>query len=155
MIAGAGSAVRAGGGRDPGKRAKQSPAADADGEKDRERRAARAPHVLIVRTPDGWLTFLQALGSRRKGSVGGGIPANFTGYLMTDGYTGYQHLLDRIVDIQQCCQHIIRRAHAVMKLGPAACRTGPGTSSRSWARHTGLSRKPHPQQHRLRPAGPR
>ena len=44
-------------------------------------------------TPDGRLTFLQALGSRRKGSVGGGIPAGFAGYLMTDGYTGYQHLI--------------------------------------------------------------
>ena len=50
-----------------------------DGEKDPEdkdgKTAAGAPHVLIVRTPDGRLTFLQALGSRRKGSVGGGIPA--------------------------------------------------------------------------------
>jgi transposase len=80
--------------------------------------AAGAPHVLIVRTPDGRLTFLRALGSRRKGSVGGGIPAEFTGHLMTDGYTGYQHLLSRIAGIQQCCQHIIRRARAVTKLGP-------------------------------------
>ena len=30
--------------------------------------AAGAPHVLIVRTPDGRLTFLQAIGSRRKGA---------------------------------------------------------------------------------------
>jgi hypothetical protein len=74
--------------------------------------------VLIVRTPDGRLTFLQALGSRRKGSVGGGIPAAFTGYLITDGYTGYQHLLSRIKGIQQCAQHVIRRARAVEKLGP-------------------------------------
>ena len=51
-------------------------------------------------------------------SVGGGIPAAFTGYLMTDGYTGYQHLLDRIAGIQQCVQHAIRRARAVQKLGP-------------------------------------
>ena len=63
-----------------------------------------APHVLIVRTPDGRLTWLQALASRRKGDVAAGIPAAFTGLLMTDGYTGYQHLLSRLAGIQQCCQ---------------------------------------------------
>ena len=95
---------------------------DGAGEKDPEEKdgksPAGAPHVLIIRTPDGRLTSLLALGSRRKGSVGGGIPAAFTGYLMTDGYTGYQHLLSRIAGIPQCCQHVIRRARAVQKLGP-------------------------------------
>jgi transposase len=70
-----------------------------------EKAAAGAPHVLIVRTPDGRLTWLQALASRRKGDVAAGIPAAFTGVLMTDGYTGYQHLLTRLAGIQQCCQH--------------------------------------------------
>jgi hypothetical protein len=88
--------------------------------------AAGAPHVLIVTTPDGRLTFLQALASRRKGSVGGGIPAAFAGYLMTDGYTGYQHLLGRIAGIQQCSQHIIRRARAVQKLGPGGVQDWAG-----------------------------
>ncbi len=81
------------------------PPAAADGdEKDpeeKEKTAAGAPHVLIVRTPDGRLTFLQAIGSRRKEQVGGGIPGLFTGYLITDGYTGYQHLLERLAGIQQ------------------------------------------------------
>jgi hypothetical protein len=85
------------------------PAPAPDGEKDPEEKdgtaAAGPPHVMITRTPDGRLTLRQALASRRKGSVGGGIPAAFTGYLMTDGYTGYQHLLSRITGIQQCCQH--------------------------------------------------
>ena len=67
--------------------------------------APGAPHVLIIRTPDGRLTWLQALASRRKGDVAAGIPAAFTGLLMTDGYTGYQHLLTRLAGIQQCCQH--------------------------------------------------
>jgi hypothetical protein len=67
--------------------------------------AAGAPHVLITRTPDGRLTFLQAIGSRRKGSVAAAVPASFTGYLITDGYTGYQHLLSRLAGIQQCAQH--------------------------------------------------
>jgi hypothetical protein len=70
-----------------------------------EKAAAGAPHVLIVRTPDGRLTWLRALASRRKGDVAAGIPAGFTGLLMTDGYTGYQHLLSRLAGIQQCCQH--------------------------------------------------
>jgi transposase len=97
---------------EPGGKDEKDPA-----EKD-ARAAAGSPHVLIVRTPDGRLTFLQAIGSRRKGSVGGGIPAAFTGHLITDGYAGYQHLLSRIAGIQQCAQHVIRRCRAVTKLGP-------------------------------------
>ncbi len=50
--------------------------------------APGAPHVLIVRSPDGRLTWLAAIGSRRKAGVGGGIPAAFAGSLITDGYTG-------------------------------------------------------------------
>ena len=82
--------------------------------------------MLIVRTPDGRLTYLQAIGSRRKDSAGGGIPPLFRGYLMTDGYTGYQHLLTRIAGIQQCCQHVIRRARAVVKLGPGGAQHWAG-----------------------------
>jgi hypothetical protein len=61
--------------------------------------------VLIIRTPDGLLTWLTGISSRPKGAVGGGIPAAFTGTLITDGYTGYQHLLSRLAGIQQCAQH--------------------------------------------------
>jgi transposase len=88
--------------------------------------AAGAPHVLIVRTPDGRLTFLQAIASRRKADVAAGIPAAFTGPLITDGYTGYQHLLDRLAGIQQCCQHVIRRCRAVTKLGPGGLQSWAG-----------------------------
>ena len=96
-------------------------------EKEGKKAAAGAPHVLVVATPDGRLTFLQALGSRRKGSVGGGIPAGFAGYLMTDGYTGYQHLIgSRIKGIQQCCQHVIRRARQVQKPGPGGVQDWAG-----------------------------
>jgi hypothetical protein len=105
-------------------------APDEEGEADPEEkdgeRAAGAPHVLIVTTPDGRLRLMLALGSRRKGSVGAGIPAGFAGHLMTDGYTGYQHLLDRIAGIQQCCQHVIRRARAVMRLGPGGVQNWAG-----------------------------
>ena len=91
-----------------------------------EKTAPGAPHVLIVRTPDGRLTWLQAIGSRRKAAVAAGIPAAFTGLLMTDGYTGYQHLLSRLAGIEQCCQHIIRRCRAVIKLGPGGLQSWAG-----------------------------
>ena len=39
---------------------------------------------------------------------------------MTDGCTGYQHLLSRIKGIGQCGQHVIRRARQVAKLGPGS-----------------------------------
>jgi hypothetical protein len=98
----------------------------ADPEEKNGKAPAGAPHVLIVTTPDGRLRLMLALASRRKASVGAGIPAAFTGNLMTGGYTGYQHLLNRIAGIQQCCQHIIRRARAVMKLGPGGVQDWAG-----------------------------
>ena len=88
--------------------------------------AAGAPHVLIVRTPDGRLTFLQAIGSRRKADIAAGLPGLFTGALITDGYTGYQHLLARLAGIQQCCAHVIRRCRAVLKLGPGGLQSWAG-----------------------------
>jgi hypothetical protein len=97
-----------------------------EGDPEEEKAAPGAPHALIVRTPDGRLTWLQALASRRKGDVAAGIPAGFTGLLMTDGYTGYQHLLTRLAGIQQCCQHIIRRCRAVIKLGPGGLQSWAG-----------------------------
>jgi hypothetical protein len=100
------------------------------GEKDPEEKdgkaAAGAPHVLITRTPDGRLTFLQAIGSRRKDAIAAGLPARFTGYLITDGYTGYQHLLSRLAGIQQCAAHVIRRCRAVTKLGPGGVQNWAG-----------------------------
>jgi transposase len=88
--------------------------------------AAGAPHVLIVRSPDGRLTWLQAIASRRKAAVAAGIPAAFAGWLITDGYTGYQHLLSRLAGIQQCCAHVIRRCRAVTKLGPGGVQSWAG-----------------------------
>jgi transposase len=103
----------------------QNENADADpGEKDKA--PAGAPHVLIVRTPDGRLTFLQAIGSRRKDAIAAGLPVLFAGYLITDGYTGYQHLLSRLAGIQQCAAHVIRRCRAVMKLGPGGVQSWAG-----------------------------
>lgn len=103
----------------------QAGTGEADPEDKDGKAPAGAPHALIVRTPDGLLTWLTAISSRRKGEVGGGIPAAFTGTLITDGYAGYQHLLARMAGIQQCCQHAIRRCRAVAGLGPG--------SLQSWA----------------------
>ncbi len=108
-----------------------APAPDDSGEKDPEKKdgkaGAGAPHVLITRTPDGKLTFLQAMASRRKAALAAGLPAEFTGYLITDGYTGYQHLLDsRLAGIQQCAAHVIRRCRAVTKLGPGGVQDWAG-----------------------------
>jgi transposase len=113
-----------------GDAAPQRPPAGEDGEQDPGEKdgkaGAGAPHVLIVRTPDGLLTWLSAISSRRKGEVGGGIPAAFTGTLITDGYKGYQHLLSRLAGIQQCCQHVIRRCRAVEGLGPGSLQSWAG-----------------------------
>ena len=112
-----------------GKTAAPQAAGPDEEEKDpeeKEKAASGAPHVLIVRTPDGRLTFLQAIGSRRKDDVASGIPGLFTGYLITDGYTGYQHLLSRLAGIQQCCAHVARRCRAVMKLGPGGMQSWAG-----------------------------
>jgi len=103
---------------------------------DGDRRAPGAPHVLVIRTPDERLTWLQALGSRRKEDVTAGVPPLFTGFLITDGYKAYQQLLPRLAGVQQCCQHVIRRCRAVTKLGPG--------SLQSWAADViGILREAH------------
>ena len=128
------------------------PAAQDDDEQDpqeKEQPAPGAPHVLIVRTPDGRLTWLQALASRRKGDVAAGIPAAFTGTLMTDGYTGYQHLLNRLAGIQQCCAHVIRRCRAVTKLGPGGLQSWAGDIIAVLREaHQAVEGRPRPRQHR-------
>jgi len=43
------------------------------------------------------------LASRRKAALAAGLLASFSGYLITDGYAGYRHLLSRLAGIQQCC----------------------------------------------------
>jgi transposase len=48
---------------------------DSDPEEKEGKAAAGAPHMLITRTPDGRLTFLQAIGSRRKAAIAAGLPA--------------------------------------------------------------------------------
>jgi Transposase IS66 family len=107
-----------------------SQAAAEEQEKDPEEKdgkaAPGAPHVLITRTPDGRLTLLQAMASRKKAAIAAGLPASFAGCLITDGYTGYQHLLSRLAGIQQCAAHVIRRCRAVTKLGPGGVQDWAG-----------------------------
>ena len=79
-----------------------------------------APHVLY-RTPDERLVWLSGLRSRRHEEVTAFL-RGYTGFLIVDGFRGYQSLLtcERpvLAGIQQCCQHISRRAKQVAKLGP-------------------------------------
>jgi transposase len=86
---------------------------------------AGAPHVLVVRTPRAGLTWLRALGSRRAAAITG-VLAFFTGFLISDGYSAYQQLLPQLAGVQQCCQHVIRRARAVTRLGPGGLQSWAG-----------------------------
>jgi hypothetical protein len=83
----------------------QGPGQEEEDPEDGDRRAPGTQHVLVIRTPDERLSWLQALDSRRKEDVTAGVPPLFTGFLITDGYKAYQRLLPRLADIQQCCQH--------------------------------------------------
>jgi len=105
--------------------------------------------VLVVRTPDERLTFLQPIPSRRKGDVAGGIPGPFAGSLITDGCTGYQHLLERLAGIQQCCADVISRcrpcpagaASAATSIQPqTAARPRSTPSARLWSADPGFPR---------------
>ena len=51
----------------------EEPEQDKDPEEKDGKAAAGAPHVLITRTPDGRLMFLQAIGSRRKDAIAAGL----------------------------------------------------------------------------------
>ena len=88
-----------------------------------------APHVLVIRTPDERLVWLSGLHSRRHADVTAFLRA-YTGFLIVDGFRGYQTLLTCekpvLAGIQQCCQHIARRGKGVGKLGPG--------SLQSWAK---------------------
>ena len=107
------------------------PGAQARDETDPEEKdgkaAAGAPHVLITRTPDGRLTFLQAIASRRKAAIAAGLPA----------------VLHRVPDHRRLHrlpappvparrhpavrgQHVIRRCRAVTKLGPGGVQNWAG-----------------------------
>ena len=104
---------------------------------------AGAPHVLVIRTPHRGLTWLRAPGSRQHAAITT-ILAFFTGFLISDGYGAYQDLLPQLAGIQQCCQHVIRRARAVTKLGPGGLQSWPATSSTCSAKPIRPSETPGP-----------
>ena len=51
-----------------------------------EARGVGDAYLMIVRTPDERLRFLQAIASRRKEAVADALPGPFTGTLIADGY---------------------------------------------------------------------
>ena len=91
-----------------------------------------APHVLVIRTPDERLVWLSGLRSRRHGEVTAFL-RGYTGFLIVDGFRGYQTLLTcdkrALAGIQQCCQHVFRRAKQVGKLGPGGLQSWAGKVS--------------------------
>ena len=60
-----------------------------------------APHVLVLRTPDERLVRLTASDSRRHADVVASL-RTFTGYLIVDGFTGYQKLIPAEADPDTC-----------------------------------------------------
>ena len=82
-----------------------------------------SPHVLVIRTPDERLLWLSGLHSRRYAEVTAFL-RGYTGFLIVDGFGGYQSLVTGekpvLAGIQQCCQHIRRRGKGVGKLGPGS-----------------------------------
>jgi transposase len=96
-------------------------ATDPRGGKAGEKVRPGAPHVLVIRTPDERLVWLSGLRSRRHEEVIAFL-RGYRGFLIVDGFGGYQRLLTGkkpvLAGIQQCCQHIFRRAKQVSKLGP-------------------------------------
>jgi hypothetical protein len=62
-----------------------------------------APHVLVLRTPDERLIRLTASDSRRHADVVASL-RTFTGYLIVDGFTGYQKLIPTTSDPDADCQ---------------------------------------------------
>jgi hypothetical protein len=75
--------------------------------------------VMALRTLDERLVWLRPLVSRAACAVLAALKG-FTGYVVVDGYTAYQQLLDTVKGIQQCVQHVIRRCRGVAKLGPGS-----------------------------------
>ena len=84
----------------------------------------------MIRTPDERLVWLSGLRSRRHEEVIAFL-RGYKGFLIVDGFGGYQRLLTCqkpvLAGIQQCCQHIFRRAKQVSKLGPGGLQ--------SWAKN--------------------
>lgn len=84
-----------------------------------------APHVLVLRTPDERLVRLTASDSRRHADVVASL-RTFTGYLIVDGFTGYQKLIPAVADpgaddCQDCAETV---AVLAGQDGPAAAVTG-------------------------------
>jgi hypothetical protein len=90
---------------------------DKDPEEKAEKTASGAPHVLIVRTPDGRLTWLQAVASRRKAA--GRHPALLQGVLVGNGASSLKVARDGLVPSAQW-RHQAARAAYLAKITSAA-----------------------------------
>ena len=110
----------------------QPPARGEEGDRDpqeKDKAAGGAPHVLIVRTPDGRLTWLQAIALRRKEEIAAGIPAAFTGSLIIDGYTDTSTCWSGWPASSSAARTSSAAAAPSPSSAPAAFSPGPATSS--------------------------
>jgi transposase len=86
-----------------------------------------AAHLMVLRTPDGRLVWYRAMGSRCKQAIKAlGVLDGYRGYLVRDGYTGYQQFETTLAGVQQCCQHVLRRLNGVAVLGPGGVQNWTG-----------------------------
>lgn len=86
-----------------------------------------AAHLMVLRTPDGRLVWYRAMSSRCKQAIKAlGVLDGYRGYLVRDGYTGYQQFEATLAGVQQCCQHVLRRLKGVAVLGPGGVQNWTG-----------------------------
>jgi transposase len=80
-----------------------------------------SPHLMVINSPDRGLVFYTPMPSRSGEAIEAvGVLDGYTGYLVRDGYSGYQRFEDTLAGVQQCCVHIIRRCKRVLPLGPGS-----------------------------------
>lgn len=78
-----------------------------------------APHVVVLRTPDGRLVWLTPIEARTKTELKNlGVFDGFTGYLVRDDYAGWYQFDARLDGVQQCVQHLFRHLQGVLDLHP-------------------------------------
>ena len=87
------------------------------------------PHVMVIRTPDEWLTWLYPLASRHEEVIA--HLSGYLGYLIVDGYGAYQKLAAPWPGSSSAPSTCSAAAGRWPSSAPAACRPGPPRPARS------------------------
>ena len=85
-----------------------------------------AAQVMVIRTPDERLVWLQALASRRAEGITA-LLAFFTGFLIVDGYSAYQQLSGQLAGSSSAASTSSAAAAPSRNSAPAACSPRPAT----------------------------